>query len=230
MNLGIYGASITAWKPEDDFSFTSRLRDYYNAKLVHVGQAMASEERILDNIKKTKKLDLALIFHSRPKYIYVPSWHRDISTIRKDELEKKIELDITKKILNRPTFNEDHLEEDLMIEQKFENRDEWIQALILYHKYMHNPDVHRNRYYGALIQIDQYLNYKKIPAVHVVGENTELPNWFKFTSGVIVETASHIIKGHTVDRTLSANGVDSEGNKKVFEWILPYCEQALRGQ
>jgi hypothetical protein len=82
-----------------------------------------------------------------------------------------------------------------------------------------------NRYYGSLVQIDQYITAKKINAIHVVSDDLQIPSWFKFTSGVIDRDIAEIIKNN--QSTISdwfVNGLTDEGNalvaEKLYEIIL----------
>jgi hypothetical protein len=90
MNIGIYGNSICEWNRVQDFSFIKKLEDFYSANIIHTGTTMCSEERILFDLKKTKNLDLAIIFHAKAKWIYIPSWHRDIESLDRYTIIKKI--------------------------------------------------------------------------------------------------------------------------------------------
>ena len=99
MNIGIYGPSIALYKDNEPDHFITMIKEHYNARIVHTGIVQCSEERILFNLKKTKKLDLAIIFHTPPYNIFVPSWNRDITSVDKDTF-KKLYLDATKEPLN----------------------------------------------------------------------------------------------------------------------------------
>jgi hypothetical protein len=57
---------------------------------VNSGVGMGSEERTLFTLKKTKDLDLAIIFHSSPDSIFVPCEDRDFCTVDRDTLIEKI--------------------------------------------------------------------------------------------------------------------------------------------
>ena len=90
MNIGIYGPSIAKYNGEQSDHFITLLKDYFNAKIVHSGIVQCSEERILFNLKKTKSLDLAIIFHAPPYNMFVPTWNRDITGVDKETFNKKI--------------------------------------------------------------------------------------------------------------------------------------------
>ena len=90
MNIGLYGHSLAQWTNKQTFSFGSKLAKHYQANIVNSGCAQGSEERILFELKKTKNLDLAIIFHSNPDYVFVPSHDRDYTTLDRDSLVNKI--------------------------------------------------------------------------------------------------------------------------------------------
>lgn len=270
MNIGIYGHSIAYYKNNDTNHFISLLQNHFKAKIVHTGIVQCSEERILFNLKKTKNLDLAIIFHVPPYNIFVPSWNRDISTVDKDTFNKKIVpkewieqiglfdkedqinefLELFEKIPNGAIFQIlEHLEiniEDYTneIKQWFDGNNEPIKnvinkyaeqidqvdffnemytALDLQKKYLSHPDLQMNRYYGALIQIDQYLTSQNIKAVHFLDKESWYPKWFDFTSGpydreiqkIQKPTSPYYVGYHT-----SSNAINKEGNQLIFKRIL----------
>jgi hypothetical protein len=90
MKIGIYGHSFMSWERKQEFSFISLLRDHFDATILSYGVPQSSEERILFDIKKSKKIDLAIIAHARPDYHFVPSLRRDFDTFDRDSLIKKI--------------------------------------------------------------------------------------------------------------------------------------------
>lgn len=230
MNIGIYGPSVALWRVEDDFSWISLLKKHFNATIVNTGTPLCSEERILFQLKKTKKLDVAIIVHTKPKFEFIPSWNRDLKTISPDEVFKKIKFDAYKKITNvEDLLNDPGSIRGVSGEECFDDYEEFTQALMLYYKYMVHPDLQRNRFHGALMQIDQYLTAKKIPVVHVVGINTNLPPWFNFTSGVMFESMSvEWTEQYFALRSKSINGLNEEANAALFQDMIPVIEEAIK--
>jgi hypothetical protein len=108
--------------------------------------------------------------------------------------------------------------------------EEFKTAYSLYLKYFVTPDVIKNRYHGALIQIDQYLTSKNIPAIHCIFEEC-IPSWFKFTSG-IVDTELAVpgnYKGPFVcSNQHTVNSVTPDGNKYIFNKLVHYIENDIR--
>ena len=94
----------------------------------------------------------------------------------------------------------------------------------IYKDYFDHKDLQMNRYYGALIQIDQYITSKKINCIHVVDvEKNHIPNWFFFTSGVIDTEGMKIFRENNTINLKDPNGVTIEGNRKMalhFEEVI----------
>jgi len=291
MNIGIYGNSIAVWKNKQDFSYITKLQNHYQANIVNSGSVCASEERILFELKKTKNLDIAIIFHSDPFFIFIPGWWRDVNTLDQKTLLKKFELieslqieELSKipellEITNDSAVMVDvpndsnHVAGFLKFMQtvpdgslynlvnsfirpsggdlfNHETREEWCQggdealknilgrysnkkvhselldALILFKKYMYHYDLQQNRYYGALIQIDQYCFAKNIKVIHCLGKPSWYPNWFKFSSGLIDRELGLLQKSQYYDRySKSDNGVNEEGNSIMFNRIVELIDQ-----
>ena len=280
MNLGFYGNSIVKWRPED-IGFISLLRDFFQANIVHSGVPDCSEERTLFELKKTKNLDVAVIFHSSPYSIFVPGWWRDVNTLDRDILSNKFQIMQEKDIadaMSNPQLREiaeeivkylgfpvdqEHLITVIKYQQNkpdgpvYEVLNEILQAsgdkmdyeklllwqekgisiledvvsqhaqdkefynnliaaLLGYKTYLHHADLQMNRYYGALLQIDQYCLSKNIAVVHCASPY-KLPNWFKFSSGVYNNDLCHFQKTYKNIYDASNNGISQQGNLVAFE-------------
>lgn len=239
MNIGFYGHSICSYIGQE-FSFIKKIEDHYNADIVHTGCAICSEERILFEIKKTKKLDLAVIFHSAPTYLFVPGWDRDIKTVEKNFLIKKINSMLGKKIFGKEwretitldadrksdpeallLWYQEQLNKTKLKEDEFKYN-ELIEALLLNKKYLFHPDLQISRYYGALMQLDQYLAYKQIPVVHCLNQEKFYPKWFKFTTGItdkgVIQPLQKDSK-YAVLYSQSANALNEQGNQIAFDHL-----------
>ena len=289
MNIAIYGHSMATWQRQQPFSYITKIRDHFHANIIHTGVAMCSQERILFNLKKTKNLDLAIIFHSSPDYIFVPVEQRDFCTVDRDVLIAKVPsgrakdwfklhglesvpddmCEFWEKIPNMACFEilkdfgiVPHFDESNKIENlSNKNREaflKWIDgnpefvknvmkenqnlkseidyyiglfdALYLHKKYLYNHDLQMNRYYGALIQIDQYLKAKSIPVVHCLGKPFWYPNWFTFESGVTsgeIYKLRHEIHGYYAEQKESDNSMTPEGNQLAFDMLVPLIHRAL---
>jgi hypothetical protein len=266
-NIGIYGNSIAGYNGQQPDHFITLLKEYFNANIVHSGITQCSEERILFNLKKTKKLDLAVVFHSPPYNIFVPSWDRDITSVDRTTLNKKIS---TKQWMKSCVGVEPNTVEKLFdsipngacwqvlshFNISFENYSEafekWAEgdsteikelvtiyarskhqdaeyykglfdALELSKTYLSHPDLQMNRYYGAMIQIDQYLKHKNIPCVHFLDKEKWYPVWAKIESGPVDHDLTIINKENSkyfVGYNKSSNALSSDGNKLIFDRIL----------
>ena len=270
MNIGIYGPSIALYKDNEPDHFITMIKEHYNARIVHTGIVQCSEERILFNLKKTKKLDLAIIFHTPPYNIFVPSWNRDITSVDKDTFNKKISVkewaadiglfsdqDTTDRYSNLfetiPNGAVFQLLEDFGIELENYSKayEEWtsgsdagIKEIILSHarqtdnetfynelftalslrkKYLEHPDLQMNRYYGALIQIDQYLKSQNIKCIHFLDKESWYPKWFDFTSGPFDTEIQKLQKENSpyyIGYNTSSNAINAAGNTIMFNKIM----------
>jgi hypothetical protein len=213
-NIGFYGHSNCAYRSDD--SLIDILANNIGSTIVNTGVRQGSEERILFELKKTKDLDLAIIFHSEAQFIFVPNADRDISI---------------KQITNSKSnyIFADHLNTYHQIHHKkfvelFKNPEE-LEAAVHYLKtYFYHPDLQLNRFYGSLIQIDQYLTTKRIPAIHVVSPNT-IPNWFKFTSGIVDTEIIQLVKSHAlIAGEWFVNIINKEGNRAIAKRLQEIIE------
>lgn len=275
MNIGVYGHSITMYLADEKDHFITLLKNHFDARIVHSGIVQCSEERILFNLKKTKQLDLAIIFHSAPHYLFIPAWNRDLCAIDKSFFSNKIkirdwaesigvndcEMEETINWLNIVPNNSiselakhfdiefhnysdvlgkwldgDHTDlKQLLIENARQSKNdkkffsELFDALVLYKKYMSHPDLSMNRFYGAMIQIDSYLKYKKIPCVHFLDRAKWYPVWHTFESGPLNTNLSKIgleNSKYMIGYDNSSNGINAEGNKLIFEEIILMLDAA----
>lgn len=221
MNIGFYGHSNCAYRGEE--SFLDIVAKNFNGKIVNTGVKQGSEERILFEIKKTKNIDLAIIFHSPPKYLFIPDSDRDIDTTgftnkRAEELFKNDKLDTQFVEKFNPLFK-----------NKFENNEILFSSIDTYKKYFYHPDLSTNRFYGALIQIDQYVTAKKINAVHIIDKSAiPIPAWFKFSSGIVDYSIAEIIRNNPSKNKFFYNCTSKEGNILVARELVNII--AVRGR
>lgn len=210
MNIGFYGHSNCAFL--GDYSFLNLVAAHFNAKIINTGVRQGSEERILFELKKTKDLDIAVIFHSEPQYIFLPGCDRDVGVNFISEarlLHLFTEWD-------KPFAKEHHKK----FIEKFKTAAEFKLAMEYFKNYLYHPDIQLNRFYGSLIQIDQYLKFKKIPCIHVIGKN-QLPDWFTFSTGSVNYSIIDIIKENPIPpSTVFFNGITKEGNYLVASKLV----------
>lgn len=95
MNIGFYGHSAASWYG-DNRSFIDQIKNKLGAKIVNIGVRQGSQERILFDLKKTKNLDIAIIFHAwGEKYSFFPKCNRDLSVDIVPENKAKIFWSLT---------------------------------------------------------------------------------------------------------------------------------------
>lgn len=208
MNIGFYGHSNCAYRSQH--SFLDIMANQLNATVVNNGVKQGSEERILFELKKTKNLDLAIIFHSEPGFTHLPKCDRDvdltnISQRRMEYLMKQHEWDGEFLQNYNPVFK-----------KQFGKLENFINTAQAFRDHFYHPDAMLNRFYGALMQIDRYLIDRNIPCIHVLEYNNAIPNWFKFGSGVVDYTVMHLCQKHKIEReNFFVNVITQNGNVAV---------------
>lgn len=214
LNVGFYGHSNCAYRATGSLidEFAERIR----ANIINIGVKQGSEERILFELKKTKDLDLAVIFHSEPQYLFLPDCDRDIGLNNVKELR----INYLFEEWDRNFFKTYHSR----FLEKFQKPEIFFKIINDYKDYLYHPDLQNNRYYGSLIQIDQYLTAKKTPVIHVV--NNSIPPWFNFTSGLVDYQINTIIKENpTKPNEWFANFITAEGNSLVATRLTELAEE-----
>ena len=71
---------------------------------------------------------------------------------------------------------------------------------------------------------------KNIPTVHCITNHPHIcyPSWFEFKSGVISSEPNHIKHTYEEPNHLkSGNNVTEQGNKLIYEMLLPLIDQAF---
>lgn len=271
MNIVVFGHSIGLDDGVQEDHWTRYLEKRLSTNVVNKCVAQCSEERILFNLKKTKNIDLAIIIHTPPWAIFVPTWDRDIQNVDKDSFNSKV--DILKFLDSAGITGTEEIDEAVdwysvvsngMIQELFKRygiefeeitpgiqefldngnttiiKQEFLElvekskgdveyynslfdALTLFRKHLYHPDLAMNRYYGALIQIDQYITAMNIPCIHLLDNPAWYPKWFKFTSG-IVDTELQKTKRETgpyyVGYNKSCNALNKEGNELIYNKIV----------
>jgi hypothetical protein len=227
MNIHIFGNSscskLDHHRPHP--TFANILAEQYNLSDENISSASyGSEERILHHLKKTKSIDLAIIFHSAPA-IFVPTTNNDfypsVDFDRNNPNNLWVEIPLSTKL--KYIKNIDQSNPEILPLDK----EEFIKAFELYMKYFYTPDLNRNRYYGALIQIDQYVTAKKIPTIHLAIKEY-IPSWFKFSSGIVDFDLADCWQGKGQWRDTYrriANAVTPAGNRYIADKLAEYIEK-----
>lgn len=195
MHIQFFGHSICKKKDKASVdTFVDILEKKFISTSDHYGLAMCSEERILYNLKKTKKIDIAVIFHSSPQIYFMPGFFdRDFDKQTPDELLK---------------FTED----SRFLEINKITKNDFVNLINLYQKYSITPDLLTNRFYGALIQIDQYCLSKNIKVIHCPYHHKTIPSWFKFNSGIVDYSISYMQYNDIIDPDSGEFLIDDKNN------------------
>lgn len=217
MKINFFGNSLCAPNNTNKFpTWLDRVVEKYSADRDYLGIACCSEERILFNLKKAGDFDLAIIMHGNPNFIFCPTLEKDF---HKDPGWAGIHLE-DRELKYSPNGYNDML---TAVNEKITLPSSETKNLVeIYQKYFFTPETNRNRFYGALIQIEQYLNFKKIPAIHCPQHQHDIPKWFTFNSGpALYDIASmqHDSSPYSCSYNKSANAVTEEGNQIIFEKI-----------
>jgi hypothetical protein len=224
MNIHIFGHSSchSGIRQNRAPTFTDILAEKYSIPSENiVATTNGSEERILYLLKKAKNVDLVIIFHSNIGSNFVPTLSRDFSPHTPEKRHWIFQEEAFKSFtyIKNPDLSN---QEKLPVDYK-----EFELAYDLYMKYFHTTDLSKNRYYGTLIQIDQYITAKKIPAIHCILPN-QLPSWFKFTSGIVDTELSEPCFGkgeYAGSYQLDNNGITLAGNRYIAAKLSEYIEQ-----
>ena len=220
LHIGFYGHS-TASCAGDPRSYIDQIAEQLDAKIVNIGAAQGSEERILFDIKKTKTIDIAVIFHSAtPRYIFLPSCDRDISINAVPENKSNIlwsERDDRKNVT--PEEFENEFFSYGKIKEVFEDPAVFAETMRLNKKFLSHPDLVKNRYEGARYLIDLYC-LKKIPKViHAIDHYQEkIGPWFEFQSGIVDYELGKIAKKHYSPGV--PNNLTNKGNNLMADKIV----------
>jgi len=210
MHIGFYGHSNCAYRSPE--SFLDIVAAHFNGVVVNNGCKQGSEERILFELKKTKKLDIAIIFHCHHSALFIPESdrdiHLDVSMQRAKDLFRTDHLDNEFTLTHSPKFN-----------QLFHTDEHLYSAIDTYKKYFYHQDLMLNRYYGALLQIDQYVTFKNIKTIHVLSDKCVIPKWFKF-SGYVDESIMQIAENEVAKNPFFVNCISKNGNRLIADQLI----------
>lgn len=197
--VGFYGHSNCAYR--SDSSLIDILANKIGYTVINNGVRQGSEERILFELKKSRNLDLAIIFHSDAQFIFIPNADRDISVKQ-----------ITKNKSNYIFSDQFHQLHHKKFVELFRTSEEFEAAATYLKTYFYHPDLQLNRFYGSLMQIDQYLLSKSIPALHIITPNL-IPSWFEFKSGIVDIDIMNTMQNYTLQpNKWGVNAITDEGN------------------
>ena len=161
MKIGIFGDSSAVWRPNQDWgwlSYCEQVNQHFTEDTINwYGANTGSLSRTIVNIKKHKHLDLYIIFHSKPDYIYSPGWRRDFPL---EEIKLAVKdanaLESFKEQLRRHSpFNYEHIKSELQF---------WLNT-------WHDEKLLQMSFVANLLLLNRLLQGKKV--IHVPRSNVE---------------------------------------------------------
>jgi len=226
VNIGFYGASGACWTHSDgDQSWCDQLATHLGADIVNSGVPQGSCERILYELKKTNQLDIAIIFHTQPKYVFIPHADRDVSL--SSVKPRRAELLWTERAGNIIPTPQDFESEFFSyggLREIFGDTKNFIRAMSFMREYFYDPDLLRNRYQATMLLIDSYLHNNGIPVWHsIVPKHT--PDYIRPRWGHIdTELATWQWPLVTDKNPHSPNNLTPEQNVLIYQTIAEWCD------
>ena len=212
LKIGFYGHSICSSHAIG--TYIHDITSHFNATLVNIGTGRGSEERTLFELKKTTP-DVAIIFHSHPRLIFMPNLWRDLDI-----------NDVNDHVLNLITNKYKGTSGSVPYTQQEQEQlalDTIPNAFELYKKHFYNPEVAINRFGGTLLMIDSYCLSKVKTVIHIPG--VKLPEWFEFKSGVVLHQLSKFV---TQDKDpTQPNGLSKQNNIIMRDTLIAEIEKRL---
>lgn len=219
MNIGFYGDSSSSWYGNNK-SFINQIETKLNCKIVNWGVPQGSEERVLFDLKKTKKIDIAIIFHSSsPRYVFLPKCNRDVAINVVPENKSKI---LWSEDDDESNISYEGFEKEFFgygkIKEVFGDTNNFIECMHYYRQYL--TDEHHqlicNRYESAKFMIDAWCSVKCPKVIHIDSGTYQMP-WFNFKSGISAPEIVEIIKNN---RDKNPNMISDEGNILIANKLL----------
>lgn len=231
MDIQFFGSSVCITSDNQE-TFIDMVCNHYGIDVkgstskFYTGVPKCSEERILFYLKKIDKPDVAVIFHAHPNNVFFPSWFRDLwnASIERNQLDHwsktNLQLQMIVDLRYMTSMNSVAIDDDYY----WHNME---RSSINYQEFF-NHDLQRNRFYGALIQIDQYVKAKGIHAIHLPYPKT-IPSWFEFTSGVVdheLGSFQHKVE-HNCSYRETPNAVNPDSNRVMADKLIGYIDAML---
>jgi hypothetical protein len=225
MDIGFYGHSAASWYG-NTHSFIDQVKEQLGCNIVNIGVPQGSEERVLFDLKKTKKIDVAIIFHQcGPRYMFLPKCNRDITMDTVPENKSKIlwseynENQITQESFENEFFSYGKIKE------VFKTPEEFINCIYYYKTYLHHPDLQRNRFESATLMVDTYCASRVSKVIHISDYPYEkrMP-WFSFKSGVLANDVAELASQYYESGT-NPNNINNEGNRLIANRLVEIIKQ-----
>ena len=234
MDIQFFGHSIFtsnfSAKGEDGpyETFVEQIVQKYDLPRKDVWIPTCSEERLLLEIKRYRSpIDYAIIAHADPMTVIFPRINHDFMSAKICNENQKY---WTKK--GGPTW---HVAKTLRFfserynETQAESQVYWSDfapEIENYRNWHYCPELQKNRYYGALIQIDQYLKQKNIKTIHLV-RTEAIPSWFSFSHGIVDKEILNFQyePPHATTYAKSLNAITEQGNKIITEKLIRYMQK-----
>lgn len=210
--LGLYGHSICTNDPRTKGSYQNMLiKRFPTLEIVNIGSGNSSEERIFYELKKTKDLDIAVIFHYRPGAIFIPESNRDVYTTHR-ELKDTID------------YQWEHHTISNRLRTIFPDSQTLFNTLDFYLTYLSNPDLEQNRFESSLLAIDNYCLSGRVKHVIHVPYKNYIPSWFSFRSGIVDQELLELsrLQGHRFNPNNLQDGVNERIANRLETLIKPY--------
>jgi hypothetical protein len=215
LKIGFYGHSICSNNSVG--TYLNSVSTHFNAELVNKGTGRGSEERILYELKKSQP-DIAVIFHSHPKFLFVPNFPVDVDLIDFTSTTLKM-------VKNKHTGPDESSSTPWTEQERVKKDvDSLPQCIELYRKHLYHAELVMNRYQGALMLIDNFCLDRVPITIHAPILNL-LPPWFKFRSGRVVEEISNLVKNKI--QAPAPNGLTYEDNEKMTNMLITVIQEEL---
>jgi hypothetical protein len=235
MNIGFYGNSTASWSGHSD-SFIDIIQQRFGATVVNIGTPQGSEERILYSLKKTKAIDIAVIFHGGPGFYFIPKCNRDlrISTIPENKV-KYLWNENNSDLMSPQAFEEKYFDPNSGIKKIFGTIDNFVNCMTYYREYLWDPDAEKYRYEAFLMAVDDYCLKKVKLTIHVMRPKFKV-SWFDFKSGIesieianFVESFKKILNTTGTTEKILPNGLTVAGNLFVADELTKLIKQHYQG-
>ena len=224
MQIGFFGHSNCA--ASGPGTYLTIVAEHFNATIVNKGTGQGSEERILFKLKKCHNLDIAVIFHSRPSSLFLPSCSRDFDI--SSNVKKKADVIWPGETKENATMLEAFNEQYGDFKSIFKTPALFVNCITLYKKYLYHPDLHLNRFQGALMLIDSYCASKVSATVHIIDESYK-PVWLtEFKSGVrSIEIEKLKLEYYSM---VDVCGMLPEGHQKIADILIRLISKQLENK